>query len=276
MAAMLLLLALATQTGPWSSVQPVTISRTEVRSIGREAAARLLFGDRGSVLLPMPPQPSAQPEPDRPLRYLTYFSPGRSTGRAGLCQADQVGVQFEPAGPNRGAATLIRPSRSWSGPFFYLARPRVAPTGAPLAEAARPGQEAACRAIDPRGTHLFFARDPDTVAQALPAMAQAVGKARARRRLPLDCTATGSTEAMPLNARRCRAFVARIDVTLAHMVSTCRSQAATRCFEAQLSFDPRSGPISWATFRIEDGGPGTVPARVAIIRMEPPLVSAPN
>lgn len=249
---------------------PTSWSRTEVDAMGPAAVARRLLGDGAANVLPMWEARGAGPAVDAPLRLLMFRSIGRSSGLAGLCASDQIQVRFAPAGPVQGAATRVRTDRSWSSPIFYLAGEAAAAPVAVSAEA-RPAADAACRAIDPRRTHIFLAPDPDLLARALSILTQAAAAARAGSPpAPLDCAATGWEGHAALDRRQCTALIAGIDVDLVDSAAPCPGAEPWRCTIVEIGLEPGSGEIDRIEVRIDDGGPGLPPARLAVSRIAPP------
>jgi hypothetical protein len=247
-----------------------TWSRTEVDSMGPAAVARGLLGDGAANVLPMWEARTGGPAVDAPLRLLMFRSVGRSSGLAGLCASDQIQVRFAPAGPIQGAATRVRPDRSWSSPIFYLAG-EAAAAPAPLSAEARPAADTACRAIDPRRTHIFLAPDPDVLARALGVIAGAAAAARhGTMPAPLDCAATGWEGHAPLDHGRCAALVAGIDVNLVDSAAPCPGAEPWRCMIVEIGLEPGPAGIDRIELRIDDGGPGQPPARLVVTRIAPP------
>jgi hypothetical protein len=269
---------LAMLASPAEALQPpATISRTQIQAMGPDAVARMLFGDRAANILPPRTASGRAPVPDRPLRLLTFWTVGRATSRAGLCQSDQIEFSFEPTEPDRGADTQVRQRQTWSSAVFYLPHRGVLPSGAVVSEERRAAEDAACRAVDPQRSPLIFAPDPDLLAQAMGDAARVIAAARRGRALPLDCSATGTAEAAPLDGHRCRALVGGIDIEQqAQTFRASPGQVPGRCFEVMLGFDPRSHPISWAVLRIENDGPGTQTNRVVVTRLNPPPIVLGN
>jgi hypothetical protein len=252
---------------------PPTWSRTEVDAMGPAAVSQRLLGDGAVNVLPMWEARGAGPAIDAPLRLLMFRSVGRSSGFVSLCSADQIQVRFAPAGPIQGAATRVRPDRSWSSPIFYLAGEAATAMPTAVSAEARPAADAACRAIDPRRTHIFLAPDPDLLARALSVLAQAVVAARAGAALaPLDCAATGWEGHAPLDSRQCAALIAGIDVDRVDSAAPCPGADPWRCTIVEIGLEPGSGPIDRVELRIDDGGPGLPPARLAVSRIAPALV----
>ena len=266
----LLLAALAlAQAAPAEA--PPTWSRSEVDAMGPAAVARRLLGDGAANVLPMWEARGAGPAIDAPLRLLMFRSIGRSSGLVGLCASDQIQVRFAPVGPIQGAATRVRTERSWSSPIFYLADESVASTPTAVSAEARPAADAACRAIDPRRTHIFLAPEPDLLARALGALAQAAAAARTGAAwAPLDCAATGWQGHAPLDRRQCTALIAGIDIDLVDSAAPCPGAEPWRCTIVEIGLAPGSGPIDRIEVRIDDGGPGQKPARLVVTRIAPP------
>ncbi|HEY5712065.1 MAG TPA: hypothetical protein VIT38_09230 [Allosphingosinicella sp.] len=250
---------------------PPTWSRTEVEAMAPEAVARRLLGDGAANVLPMWESRGSGPAVDAPLRLLMFRSVGRSSSLAGLCAADQIQIRFAPAGPIQGAATRVRTDRSWSSPIFYLVESALAATPAAVPAAARPAADAACRAIDPRRIHIFLSPDPDLLARALGIVTQAAAAARAgTATAPLDCAATGWEGHAPLDTRQCSALIAGIDLERVDSAAPCPGAEPWRCTIVEIGLEPGSGPIDRIEVRIEDGGPGLPPARLAVGRIAPP------
>lgn len=250
-----------------------TWSRTEVDAMGPAAVAQRLLGDGAANVLPMWETRGAGAAIDAPLRLLMFRSIGRSSGLVGLCTSDQIQVRFAPAGPVQGAATRVRTDRSWSSPIFYLAEDAPASAPAAVSAEARPAADAACRAIDPRRTHIFLAPDPDLLARALAVLNQAVAAAGAGAPLaPLDCAATGWEGHAPLDPRQCTALIARIDVDLVDSAAPCPGAEPWGCTIVEIGLEPDSEGIDRVELRIDDGGPGLPPARLAVSRIAPPPI----
>jgi hypothetical protein len=246
-----------------------SLSRTQIDAMAPEAVAHLLFGER-SNLLPLWQTPGNSRRIDAPLELLMFRSPGRSSGTAGLCVSDQIQMGFEPAGPIQGAATPVRPTRTWSSPIFYLANDRVALSAAPVGENARPAADAECRSIDPRHVHVFLARDPERLARTLAIVEQAIAAAqRGVTPVPIDCSATGGQGHVQLGTRECMALVARIEMDRADQVRPCPEEA-WNCTRIEISLDPPAGSIDLIELRILDGEPGAPPSRLIVTPIAPP------
>jgi hypothetical protein len=203
-----------------------------------------------------------------------FRTAGRSAGFVGLCVANQINVRFEPAGPIEGAATRVRPLRSWSTEVYYLPDDTFPVAPAPVSTADRPTEDANCRSIDSRRTHIFLAPDPDVLARALAALSQARATASAGLSpVPLDCPSTEAGQPR-LDEQRCLALIARIELDRVDRVSGCPGLEPWRCVIAEIGFDPGAGESegTMAEIRIDDGGPGQSPVRITVSRIAPPLM----
>jgi hypothetical protein len=266
---MMILALLVALAAPAASSGPEgTISRLEAQSMPREALARRLFGGMSAILLPLSPDDQTLPlGRDGPLRSLVFRTAGHGTSYSGICGSDRLFVEFENAGPDRGAQTRVLPRAIFFDNQFYVLD-TTAPFDAELpTREVREAEQTACRAIDPRQSHLIYAQRDSHVSNALRALNQT------RRGAQLGTLATPACADTGLEPSACTALLAGIRIDQVEMINECQPPAAPLCYEIQVDASP---PLNWqfgAEVRIEGDAAGRITS-VAVRRMPvpPPLV----
>ncbi len=208
--------------------EPVPLTKPSVRAMPAQVLTRRLFGDLGRIMLPNFWRGRPGVPPSQPLRRLEFMTVPRAVDwEAGLCQSSWVTVEFEPAGPPRGALTVVRPSRVNSSTGYFAAELRQARDAAQLDDTGQVGLDRLCRRIDPRERNLFSARDPQLGRQGLRLIYDLVEAARANRlRASLDCTHMMPASDPPLTAEGCVQTIARFDPDRLAGVEDCGAEPA--------------------------------------------------
>ena len=265
--AALALLALAGAAFAAQDAAPLT--KNSVRAMAPEALTRRLFGELSRVMLPIaePARTRPRPRPTRPLRSLSFLTVPRGSNDAGICESEVVTVGFEPAGPENGADTPVRPRAIGTSTQFFVRDAARMRQGGPVEAGEARALDAACAAADPRRARLISARGSSQVFVAVELVRELVEAARAgRATAPLDCDGFARPgESAELTEAACLREVAGIGPEQVSSVEECGSPnpdyAACRRVVVANAFQ--------IDFAFADGN-----RRLARIRIDPMIVFA--
>jgi len=270
---MTILAMLAALTVSSASADPApqaTLSRAEVQAMAPETVASRLFGDLSTILLPLSPADQVHSRPNQPLRALMFRTVGTGTYFPGVCRSDLVGVEFENAGPDRGAETRVRPRSIRTSSQFYVPDPTALSSASFQSRVAQEAAQAACRRVDPRHAHLIHAPSDWDASEGLRALDVTAAEARSGTLPAPDCGEPG------LGQPACVVWLARVGLDQVVIVNRCRDAMSRPCHEIQVSSQPLSDWRAGATVRIETDYAGHVTG-VAVRRTQViPVASPPD
>ncbi len=211
---------------------PEPLTKVTARSMPERLLTRRLFGDLGRIMLPNIYRGHPGRRPTRPLDMLSFVTVPRAANAAGLCETQWVTVEFEPAGPLRGADTPVRPRRIDSETAYIVRDPARFRGGSDGGAGREASADAACRAIDPRHTHSIAARNEAFIQLGLSLLLSFIDVAKeGRAPAPLDCSET-MVDGAPLGEARCLAEIGRLGVQDVGSIAMCEpGPPSAQCYQ---------------------------------------------
>jgi hypothetical protein len=142
-----------------------TLTKIESRTLPAEIVTDRVL-DQLSDILTLETIATPSPHPRRPLSHLWFRTQARATAFIGLCTAEDLSFDFQPAGDVRlGAETPTRVRNVGASRIFHFLTPPAASTIPSVRDVARQNLDAACAAAGTRSRHFFAAPDAQTAVE---------------------------------------------------------------------------------------------------------------